>query len=71
MGDGIKWAEKVLFKKDEDLLWFYNLIQLKTIESNFYFQKYLVAGISDETLALEVAKVDFKQSLLKPSILFR
>lgn len=51
MGDGIKWAEKVLFKKDEDLLWFYNLIQLKTIESNFYFQKYLVAGISDETLA--------------------
>ena len=56
---------------EEDLTWFARLMELKTIQSDFFFEKYIVVGISDDTLKAEQAKTDFRQNLLKPSVLFK
>ena len=47
-------------KAEENLLWFSQLIELKTIQSDFFFEKYIVVGIKDETLAAAQAKSDFR-----------
>ena len=38
---------------EEDMTWFARLMELKTIQSDFFFEKYIVVGISDETLQAE------------------
>ena len=36
---------------EEDLLWFARLMETRTIQSDYYFEKYIVVGLSDETLS--------------------
>lgn len=63
--------DKLIGRAEEDLLWFARLIENRTIQSDYYFEKYMVVGLSDETLSAEQAKHDFRQCILNPSILFR
>lgn len=57
---------------EEDLLWFARLMEQKSIQSENYFEKYMVVGISDETIRTEQAKGEnFKYRILNPSVLFR
>ena len=37
-------------KQEENLLWFAHLLELRTIQSEFFFEKYFVVGLSDEHL---------------------
>ena len=50
MDTGKKLINK-FFPQEEDLTWFARLMELNTIQSDFFFEKYLVVGISDETLS--------------------
>jgi len=71
---GVKdWGKKCvnLITPEENLIWFADLLKLKTISSDFFFEKYMVVGIADETLSAAQAKSEFSKSLLKPSVLFK
>ena len=43
---------------EEDLLWFARLIELRTIQSDYFFEKYMVVGVSDDTLSAALTKSD-------------
>ena len=53
-------VKKNFLGMEEDVSWFSHLIQQKTIQSDFFFEKYLVVGISDDTLSAAQAKNDFR-----------
>ena len=36
---------------EEDLLWFARLMEVRTIQSDFFFEKYMVVGLSDDSLS--------------------
>ena len=64
---GVNHLGKVMHDKflggrgtEEDLLWFAKLMETRTIASDYYFEKYIVVGLSDETLSTEQAKHDFR-----------
>ena len=41
---------------EEDLLWFARLMEVRTIQSDFFFEKYMVVGLSDDTLSAAQVK---------------
>ena len=45
--------DKLIGRVEEDLLWFARLMENRTIQSDYYFEKYMVVGLSDETLSAE------------------
>lgn len=58
-----KWGNQfinMIRPEDEDLLWFARLMELKTIQSEYFFEKYMVVGLSEETLSAALVKSDFK-----------
>ena len=46
-------------------------MELRTIQSDYFFEKYMVVGVSDDTLTDAQAMANFNYNYLKPSILFR
>ena len=64
---GVNHLGKVMHEKlmggrclEEDLRWFAKFMETRTIASDYYFEKYIVVGLSDETLSAEQAKHDFR-----------
>ena len=50
----VEFANKLVGRApEEDLLWFARLMENRTIQSDFYFEKYIVVGLADETLSAE------------------
>ena len=65
-------TKKLMSQPEEDLRWFQPLIQVRNIQSDFFFEKYMVVGVSEETLQAAQDKSEFRENfILKPSILFR
>ena len=52
-------------------MWFAHLLELRSIQSDFFFEKYMVVGVADEDILREAqAKGEFRQACLKPKVLF-
>lgn len=59
-------------KPAENLTWFAHLLELRRIQSDFFYEKYMVVGLSDEILREHIAtKGDLTTPrALKPKVLF-